>query len=108
MDLTGKSNITLSLDHLSLADEADSLPMKFTAHYYGEGISLRIDGINWVTITSLSGSFTVKTYLLDAIIDRPVTIAGNNDLSDVRIKFQQYDNTWSPNDGREFDNIQLY
>jgi hypothetical protein len=31
--------------------------------------------------------------------------AGSSDLSDVRIKFQQYDNGAAPHDGREFDNI---
>ncbi len=34
-------------------------------------------------------------------------MAGSTDLSNVRIKFQQYDNSIAPNDGREFDNIQV-
>ena len=105
IDLRGKSNICLSLDHWSIADESTVLPAQFTGHYDADGISLSIDGIHWVRITSLSGSFTNQSFLLDTIIGQAKTAAESEDLSEVRIKFQQYDNTLSPNDGREFDNI---
>ena len=107
IDLRGKSNICLSLDHWSIADESTSLPAQFTGHYDADGISLSIDGIHWVRITSLSGSFTNQSFLLDTIIGQAKTAAESEDLSEVRIKFQQYDNTLSPNDGREFDNIKV-
>ncbi|MEJ2647448.1 MAG: NF038122 family metalloprotease, partial [Sedimentisphaerales bacterium] len=105
LDLTGKTNITLKLDHSRLADESTALPSEFMDHYNGDGISLSIDGTHWVRITNLSGSFTNQSFLLDTIIEQAKTAAGSEDLSDVRVKFQQYDNTLSPNDGREFDNI---
>ena len=107
VDLTGKTNVSLSLDHWSLSDESTALPTEFTNHYNGDGISLSVDGIHWVTITSLTGNFTNQSYLLDTLVEQAKTAAGSDDVSDVRIKFQQYDNTHSPNDGREFDNIQV-
>ena len=108
VNLTGKNNVTLTLDHTSLADENDPLPTNFTNHYQGDGIALSVDGIHWVTVTSLTGSFTGQSFSLDTIIAQAITDAGgSSDLSDVRIKFQQYDNTFGPYDGREFDNIQI-
>ena len=107
VDLTGKTNITLTLDQYSLADETTALPAQFDGHFNGDGISLSVDGIHWVTITSLGGSFTNQSYVLDSLMEQAKTAAGNDDISDVRIKFQQYDNTIAPNDGREFDNILL-
>ena len=107
VDLTGKTNITLTLDQYSLADESTALPAQFDGHFNGDGISLSVDGIHWVTITSLGGSFTNQSYVLDSLMEQAKTAAGNDDISDVRIKFQQYDNTIAPNDGREFDNILL-
>jgi hypothetical protein len=44
-------------------------------------------------------------------LEQAKVAAGSSDLSDVRIKFQQYDNLsatgtdWT--DGREFDNIKI-
>jgi hypothetical protein len=108
LDLTGKTNVTLKLDHTSISDENKALPSSFTGHYKGDGIALSVDGINWVTVISLTTSFTGQTFALDSIIDQAKTIAGRIDVSDVRIKFQQYDNSFSPYDGREFDNIQVY
>jgi len=107
LDLTGASNVTLTLDHYNLGDEADAPPLSFTGHYKGDGIALSVDGINWVRITNLDASFTNQSYALDAIIAQAQIDAGITDLSDVRIKFQQYDNYPAPTDGREFDNIQV-
>jgi hypothetical protein len=106
LDLTGKTNVTLTLDHTSIADENTALPASFTGHYKGDGISLSVDGINWIKITDLTTSFTGQSFSLDSIIALAKTAAGSTDVSDVRIKFQQYDNT-NGNDGREFDNIQI-
>ena len=107
LDLTGQSNVTLTLDQYSIADENDALPANFTGHYKGDGISLSVDGIHWVTITNLTTSFVGQSFSLDSIITQAISAAGSSDLSNVRIKFQQYDNTSSPSDGREFDNIQI-
>jgi hypothetical protein len=107
LNLTGKTNVTLTLDHYSQSDEDDVMPASFTGHYKGDGISLSVDGINWVTITSLSGDFTNGSFALDTIIAQAMTAAGSTDLSNVRIKFQQYDNYPVFSDGREFDNIRI-
>jgi hypothetical protein len=107
LDLTGKTNVTLTLDHTSISDENEALPASFSGHYKGDGIALSVDGVNWVTVTSLTTSFTGQAFNLDAIIALAKTAAGSTDVSDVRIKFQQYDNSYSPYDGREFDNIQI-
>ncbi len=107
VDLTGQTGVKLTLDHYSIADENDEIPVEFTGHYKGDGISISVDGIHWVRITNLSGNFTGQAFELDAKIAQAKVLAGTNDLSNVRIKFQQYGNTYSPSDGREFDNIQL-
>ncbi len=107
VDLTGRSNVSLMLDQRNLADESTALPTQFEGHYKGDGISLSVDGIHWVTITSLTGNFTNQEFMLDSIIEQAKIAAGSDDISDVRVKFQQYDNSTAWNDGREFDNIKI-
>jgi hypothetical protein len=107
LDLTGKSNVRLTVDHYNLADENDPLPASFTGHRNGDGIVLSTDGIHWITVTQLTNSFTAGIFSLDPILAQAKLAAGNNDVSNVRIKFQQYDNYPVPDDGREFDNIQV-
>ena len=107
VDLTGKANIILTLDHWSLGDENTPLLDNFTGHYKGDGIALSVDGINWVKVTDLTGDFTEESFALDAIIELAKAAAGSDDVSDVRIKFQQYDNYPADSDGREFDNIKV-
>ncbi|MDT8299959.1 MAG: choice-of-anchor D domain-containing protein [Sedimentisphaerales bacterium] len=106
VNLTGKTGITLTLDHLSLADEVDTIiPDSFTGHYKGDGIALSVDGQNWVKVTNLSVNFTNQTFNLDTLLQQAKIDAGSTDVSNVRIKFQQYDNQSANTDGREFDNI---
>jgi hypothetical protein len=107
VDLTGKTNVQLVLDHWSLSDENTPLPTSFTGHYDGDGIALSVDGVHWVKVTDLTGSFTGQTFALDSVLLQAQVAAGSTDLSDVRIKFQQFDDYPSPDDGREFDNIQI-
>jgi hypothetical protein len=97
----------LTLDHTNLGDENDALPASFTGSYKGDGIALSVDGINWITITSLTTSFTGQSFSLDSFIAQAMAAAGSTDVSDVQIKFQQYDNDPASADGREFDNIQI-
>ena len=101
LDLTGQANVTLILDHTNIGDEYHSIPNSFTDHYKGDGIALSVDGVNWVKITILDSSFTAKSFSLDAIIELAKTAAGSTDVSNVRIKFQQYDNYPAYSDGRE-------
>jgi hypothetical protein len=108
LDLTGKTNVTLTLDHWNLADENHALPSNFTGHYNGDGISLSVDGINWVKVTDLTSDFTNQSFDLDPVLAQAKIAAGSSDVSDVRIKFQQYDNNSVYSDGRQFDNIQVF
>lgn len=107
VDLRGKTGVTLTLDHGSLSDESNTLPGSFVGHYKGDGIALSVDGQNWVKVTDLSVNFTNKSFALDTILQQAKVAAGSTDLSDVRIKFQQYDNYSAATDGREFDNIKI-
>ncbi|MCL5280945.1 MAG: choice-of-anchor D domain-containing protein, partial [Planctomycetes bacterium] len=107
VDLTGKTNVQLVLDHWSLTDENTPLPTSFTGHYNGDGIALSVDGVHWVKVTDLTGSFTGQSFVLDSVLLQAQVAAGSTDLSNVRIKFQQFDDYPSPDDGREFDNIQI-
>ena len=109
LDLTGKANVTLTLDHYNpntSADEYEGIPsLSYTDHYKADGISLSVDGIHWVRITNLDATFIAQSFALDSIIAQAKIDASSTDLSDVRIKFQQYDDNSYPTDGREFDNI---
>ncbi len=107
VNLTGKSNVQLVLDHWSLSDENTPLATSFTGHYNGDGIALSVDGLHWVKVTDLTGSFIGQTFALDTVLQQAQVAAGSTDLSNVRIKFQQFDDYPSPDDGREFDNIQI-
>jgi len=107
VNLTGKTNVTLTLDHTSIYDEVHTLPTSFVGHYKGDGIALSVDGQNWVKVTDLTDSFTNKSFALDTVVQQAKVAAGSSDLSNVRIKFQQYDNYPASSDGREFDNIQV-
>jgi hypothetical protein len=107
VNLTGKTNVTLTLDHFDLGDEVHTIPASFTGHYKGDGISLSVDGIHWVRINYFAGSYIDRSYALDAIIAQAQADAGSTDLSDVRIKFQQYDNYPASSDGREIDNVRI-
>jgi len=105
VNLSGKAGVELRLDHWNLSDEANTIPASFVGHYKGDGIALSIDGQHWVKVTGLTGSFTNRSFALDTILQQAKTAAGSTDLSDVQIKFQQYDNYSASTDGREFDNI---
>jgi len=107
VNLTGKTNVTLTFDHFDLGDEVHTIPASFTDHYKGDGISLSVDGIHWVRINYFAGSYIDRSYALDAIIAQAQADAGSTDLSNVRIKFQQYDNYPTPSDGREIDNVRI-
>ena len=107
MNLTGKSNVQLTFDHVNVGDENMGLPASFTGHYNGDGVALSVDGVHWIAVTSLTDSFTDRTFALDALLNQAKTAAGSTDVSNVRIKFQQHDNYPAPDDGREFDNIRV-
>ena len=105
LDLTDHSNVHMTLDHWNISDENTSLPSTFTGHCNGDGIALSVDGVHWVKVMDLAGDFTAHSFLLDTFVEQAKTYAGSPDVSDVRIKFQQYGNSTRFSDGRDFDNI---
>jgi hypothetical protein len=107
VDLTGRTGVTLTLDHISLSDENHALPASFVGQYKGDGIALSVDGQHWIKVTDLTTSFTNGSFSLDAVVQQAMAAAGSTNVSDVRIKFQQYDNFPAISDGREFDNIRI-
>ncbi len=66
-----------------------------------------VEGQNWVKVTDLTVNFTNRSFDLDPVLLHAQVAAGSSDLSNVRIKFQQYDNYYASTDGREFDNIKV-
>ncbi|MHC4533882.1 MAG: LEPR-XLL domain-containing protein, partial [Planctomycetota bacterium] len=107
VNLTGKTGVTLTLDHWSLADENDALPASFVGRFKGDGIALSVDGQNWVKVTDLTIDFTNQSFKLDFALEQAKIAANSADVSDVQIKFQQYDNYSASTDGRQFDNIKI-
>jgi len=109
LDLRGLDNLQLQFDHCNHRDERNEYRQdQFTGHVNADLIAISVDGIHWVKLTDLDGSFTGRTLSLDAALSLAETAANSSDRSDVRIKFQQYDNHPVSVDGRSFDNIQVY
>jgi hypothetical protein len=113
LNLVGQGNVQLKLDHQTFGDETHKYaPAQFAYHVNADLIAVSVNGINWVKVTDLTTSFAGKPFDLDALLQQAEQAAGSTDRSDVRIKFQQYDNDpWGTSsrssDGRAFDNIQV-
>jgi hypothetical protein len=107
VNLAGRSKVLLTFDHWSVSDESTPLPTSFTGHINGDGVALSVDGLHWVKVTDLTGNFLGQSFALDPLVQQAQAAAGSADLSDVRIKFQQYDNYPAPDDGRQFDSIRI-
>ena len=102
---SGNNGVDFSFRHRNRSDEARALPTSFTGSVNGDGVSMSVDGNNWVRIFDLAGESTsawqTETLDLDQIArDNNLNFAGH-----VRIKFQQYDNYSVGTDGREFDDV---
>lgn len=111
LNLSGKSGVSLTLDHYNTydlgMDEYDLLPDSFTGHSNGDGISVSADGVTWYLIENLGYDLNFNFTAREVSLDTVVLLAGISYTSDFRIKFQQYDDTWYPHDGRIFDNISI-
>ena len=108
LNLSYQSNVILELDHWNTGEDNHSLPSYFIGHCNGDGIALSVDGTNWVKITDLTDSFFSGIFNLDSVIQDAMVVANSSDLSNVRIKFQQYDLFTDYSVGRKFDNIQIF
>lgn len=103
----GNNGIDFSFRHRNRSDEPRALPTSFTGSVDGDGVSMSVDGNNWVRIFDLAGESTsiwqTETLDLDQMArDNNLNFAGH-----VRIKVQQYDNFSVGIDGREFDDFQV-
>jgi hypothetical protein len=108
LNLAGMTNVKVKLDHGSASDENHGYSgSQFTEHVNADLIAVSVNGSNWVKVTNLTSGFTGKTFALDTLLQQAGQAAGSTDRSDVRIKFQQYDNDPWGSDGRSFDNIQV-
>ena len=104
LNLAGKSNVKLKLDHINSNDEDTSLFLPiFSGHREADGISFSVNGTTWYRLADLTSSFSNREFDLDAAVQ----VAGISYTSDFRIKFQQYDDYSWPVDGRAFDNIRV-
>ena len=112
VNLAGRSGVRLTLDHTNNSDENHPyFARRFDHHVNADLIAVSLNGVNWIKVANLTGSFAKRTYSLDSLLQEAETAAGTADRSDVRIKFQQYDNApWTgvlDRDGRAFDNIRV-
>jgi hypothetical protein len=108
VNTTGFNNIQLSFDQKEFEDEDDPMPATFTGSVNADGVALSVDGTNWYRLISLTGTNSTNTYQTRTF--DLSTFATSNNLtlgSDVRIKFQQYDNFPITTDGFAFDNISV-
>ena len=97
VDLSGYTDVTLRFRHRDSSDE----------HHTGDGIFLSNDsGNNFTKIYDLNSSATWQTLTLD--INALASNAGLPLTANMIIRFQQMDNYSWPDDGREFDDIQLF
>jgi Subtilase family len=109
--LPGGAPLILSFDQRegTGGDEDDPLAPVFSGSVNGDGVALSVDGgATWHTLVSLTGadsgpSFQSKIFDLKAFATANSLTLG----SDVRIKFQQYDNSSLEADGMVFDQVAL-
>ena len=113
VDLSGVTSADLQFLHTDFGsatdsgDEETSLPASFTGSVNGDGVAISDDGVNWYTIlnaTDIPGVdwIVANIDLVDAAADAGMTLG-----SDFQIKFQQFDDTTFPSDGRGYDDIRI-
>lgn len=112
VDASGVDNLLLQFDFREFGDEDNPMPASFVGSVNADGVAFSVDGTNWYEIVELT----------DAAGNAPDTYTqmGPYDLSslaeaqgltldsDVRIKFQQFDDFPIASDGFAFDNVVLF
>ncbi len=102
----GIQDVQLSFDQREFADEDNPMPATFSGRSLADGVAMSVDGINWVRVVSLTGANSTATQTTRSFNLGQIALANGLTLgSDVRIKFQQYDNSPILSDGMIFDNI---
>jgi len=112
LDLTDLFNLRLSFSHVNTQDNFESLPDTYTGSISGDGVSISVNGFQWVKLADLDESFATRTFQLEDALVAAGNMAGSTDRSQVRIKFQQYGHlggvtAQSAGDGREIDDVKV-
>ncbi|MFO0939733.1 MAG: S8 family serine peptidase [Pirellulales bacterium] len=102
----GIQDVQLSFDQREFGDEDDTMPATFTGSSSSDGVAMSVDGTNWIRVISLTGSNSTSTLTTRTFNLGQIALAAGLSLgSDVRVKFQQFDNQPIASDGFVFDNI---
>lgn len=107
VDLSTVTAATLNFSHANFADEVQSIPETFMGSVIGDGVSVSEDGTTWYRI--LDSQLTPDGEWIPVSVDL-VALAGSAGINldaDFHIKFQQFDNTAFPADGRGYDAISI-
>lgn len=107
VNLAGMQSAILTFDHTSFQDDLDPLPASFVQEADGDGVSISADGVNWYRIVDAKdipeGQWVTETVDLVAATQSAGIALG----AEFRIRFQQFDDTTFPADGRAYDHIDI-
>jgi subtilisin family serine protease len=106
IDLSGQEKATLAFDHIEWSDEERPFTGPYTGHANADGISISNDGVHWYPVWNAVSQPHAEwqTYSIDlAAACQQYGLA----LSDLQVKFQQYDDTPITGDGRGFDDLKI-
>lgn len=107
-DATNFANIQLSFDQKEYNDEDNPMSESFVDSENSDGVALSVDGTNWYSLISLTGTESTNTYQTHSFNLSDFAASKNLTLeSDVQIKFQQFDNSSIDLDGMALDNISV-
>lgn len=104
----GIQDVQLTFDSREFADEDNVMPATFTGRSNSDGVAMSVDGTNWIRLVSLTGANSTSTLSTKTFNLGQIALANGLTLgSNVRIKFQQFDNSPILSDGIVFDNITI-
>ncbi len=73
IDLTGQTNINLTLDQNIASDKSHTMPANFSGHHNSDGIAVSIGGLSWFKVDGLTGSHITVNIDLESIFGaRPI------------------------------------
>ena len=107
VDLSTASTAVLNFSHADFGDEENPMPAPNVSFgsFNGDGVSISDDGINWYTVLDATdiapGVWQAESIDLVAA----ASAAGISLNSQFGIRFQQYDDSSFPADGRGYDDI---
>jgi hypothetical protein len=100
--------LLLRFDQQEYDDEDHPLPLTFSGSVDGDGVSISGDGLTWHRIVDLTGdSSTAACQSFEVDLSSALAGAGVVSGTDVRIRFQQFDNFSVTSDGMGFDGVSV-